>query len=457
MKDWVVLKFGGSSVARPRHWQNIASIIQARQQDGHRVMVVLSALKNVTNMLEAMLHQARSGVHQQALANLRRLHLQFAAELGLDGEQLLGQVFQVLAHQLDQVAQAKDISPKMHASVLAFGELMSTRLGAAYLQNLGLAVQWRDVRQWLVSQPKGDAWHDYLSAECDFQFDPHWCAQLPRDQVVVTQGFIAASPEGDTVLLGREGSDTTAAYLAAKLRAAWLEIWTDVPGIFTTDPREDPTAVQLRSLSYQQAADMTAAGARVLHHRALAPVRQGNIPVWIRATPDPSVTGTVIQVSRHEDVGPIAVVRQDEVVWLHLGNGCEHKFPDIVRTLSGCGFDILWQSVDSDHIDLLLYWANTDLPQPNLAELLDITPAKVVNQLARVTVIGRAVDTVQASFSGLLTENIQVVQQFVEPQQISWLVPASVGCQVQRMLHGKVRELLPQQRIGMAWRDWATA
>ncbi len=457
MSGWVVLKFGGSSVARPEHWRNIATIITRRRQAGWRVMVVLSALKNVTNMLEGLLHQARAGVHTQALTNLHRLHLQFATDLGLDGETILGATWQALNECLDRIAQHKTITPCLHASVLAYGELMSTQLGVAYLHQQGLPASWQDVRHWLVSEPKGDAWHDYLSAECEYHSDPVWRASLPEQAIVITQGFIASHPNGDTVLLGREGSDTTAAYLAAKLEAKALEIWTDVPGIFTTDPREDSTARQLKYLSYAQAADMTACGARVLHHRALAPAHKNNIPVWIRATSDPDQAGTKVcaDVAHHD--AAIAVARQDDVLWLQFEPLSQSEMDRVVHALSSHGFDLLAQFAATDRVDLVLYWANTDAPEPDVTSLIPISPHKVERGLARVTVIGSQQGDWQSSLGDVLSARVPVHAQFHEPTKMSWLVPVGAGIEAQRALHEQVRERLPTSLVGLAWQGWVNS
>ena len=114
------------------------------------------------------------------------------------------------------------------------------------------------------------------------------------DKVVLTQGFIAANAAGDTVLLGRGGSDTSAAYFAAKLGAARLEIWTDVPGLFSANPRAVPTARLLRELHYDEAQEIASNGAKVLHPRCVLPVRQYKIPLHVYATQAPGLEGTVV-------------------------------------------------------------------------------------------------------------------------------------------------------------------
>ncbi len=113
--------------------------------------------------------------------------------------------------------------------------------------------------------------------------------------MVITQGFIASDEDGNTVLLGRGGSDTSAAYFAAKLRAQRLEIWTDVPGMFSANPRSTPTARLLRALHYDEAQEIATSGAKVLHPRCILPARQYRIPLHVYATQAPDLEGTVLE------------------------------------------------------------------------------------------------------------------------------------------------------------------
>src|SRR5690606_28198904 len=135
----------------------------------------------------------------------------------------------------------------------------------------------------------------YLSATCNFDPDPTLQAEWSRGaKVWITQGFIASDDHGDTVLLGRGGSDTSASYFAAKLSALRLEIWTDVPGMFSANPRTVPTARLLRALEYDDAQEIASSGAKVLHPRCNMPVKQHGIPLHVFETQAPKLEGTVI-------------------------------------------------------------------------------------------------------------------------------------------------------------------
>src|SRR5690606_36560035 len=167
----------------------------------------------------------------------------------------------------------------------AFGERLATRLGAAYLARNRIDARWIDVRELLTSLPGRGPTDEaaWLSAECDPAPHPEAEARLERlGGVPVTQGFVARNPAGDTVVLGRGGSDTAAAYLAGKLRAERLEIWTDVPGMFTADPRTVPSARLLRALDYREAQEIATTGSGVIHPRCIPALRDASVPIHIR-------------------------------------------------------------------------------------------------------------------------------------------------------------------------------
>jgi diaminopimelate decarboxylase/aspartate kinase len=174
---------------------------------------------------------------------------------------------------------------------------MATTLGAAFLRTRGLDVTWLDARSLLrsVDLPNSSERARYLNATCEYESDPDaeaCCRAL--DGIVLTQGFIASNARGETVILGRGGSDTSAAYIAAKVQAAGLEIWTDVPGMFSADPRIVQGARLLRSLSYAEAQEIASTGGSVLHPRCIGPARRHGIPLRIKDTTRPAMPGTLV-------------------------------------------------------------------------------------------------------------------------------------------------------------------
>ena len=295
--SWIVLKFGGTSVSSLENWRNIAHVIQERRAAGARVLVVHSALSGVTDCLERLLDPAHTPDREAALGAIEERHHQLAGELAIPVSAALKRHFAELRQVAADVPLVGEVSDRIRARVLASGELMATELGARYLTTQRLQAAWADARGMLRAHERrgSSAKGALLSATCGYAPDAELEARLNAlAPVIVTQGFIASNAEGDTVLLGRGGSDTSAAYLAAKLRAARLEIWTDVPGMFSANPRSTPTARLLRALHYDEAQEIASNGAKVLHPRCILPARQYRIPLHVYATHTPDLEGTVV-------------------------------------------------------------------------------------------------------------------------------------------------------------------
>ncbi|OQR88327.1 aspartokinase [Achlya hypogyna] len=340
---WVVLKFGGTSVSTAPRWRCICRRVQGvLAEDGHRVWVVISALTQVTNRLTAALDEAVSGSqHLQSYFHIFEQHMQLAVEVGLVSPaeasgivtaeqsaawtdavspsllQPLVLEFHHLRRVLDGIRLTEEASPRLKARVLAFGELLSTHLGLEIMRHEGLAQVTRvDARQVLRSDPAPSEIDRYLEASVRPSTDNDGTvATVAGDApVVLTQGFIAGAPAAtgiETCVLGRGGSDTSGALFAALLGAARYEIWTDVHGMYTSDPRFVPHARLLKSLDYREAQELAAMGAKVLHPRCIGPAHWANVPVEIRNTNDPDGEKTVIGHSDDDARAKImAVVRR---------------------------------------------------------------------------------------------------------------------------------------------------
>jgi diaminopimelate decarboxylase/aspartate kinase len=303
---WLVLKFGGTSISNAKNWATIHDLLVERAAAGYRPFVVHSALAGVSNRIQTMLRDALSGRFAEQLAAIRTAHLDLASELGVDGEPLVGGLLAELEQLLAGIHLIGEVSPRVHAKAMATGELMATSLGVAYLRSRGLQASWLDARELLrsVDRPSTTERTRYVNATCGFDADTALQSRCrAASGMVVTQGFIASNAAGDTVILGRGGSDTSAAYFAAKLQASGLEIWTDVPGMFSADPRTVQGARLLRVLSYAEAQEIASTGGSVLHPRCLGPVRRHGIPLRIKDTTQPSLPGTLVSGDAASD-GP---------------------------------------------------------------------------------------------------------------------------------------------------------
>lgn len=324
--SWVVLKFGGSSVSSQTDWDNIASIVKSNIESGKKVAVIHSAFKNVTNELEAIAQLAVADESDEALNQLLNKHKAMAHELEVDAT-LLDPWFDSLQIAIADIRHKEQLTAMDRAQVVSHGELLSSVLGAEFLRKIlgeEHRVQWLDARQILTSESSQhqNVNDRFLNAVCHPRPSQELANQWASDaDVVLSQGFIAGNEDGQTVLLGREGSDTSAAYFAALLQADKLEIWTDVAGMFSTDPNKISNAKKLENISYNEAFDMAEAGAKVLHPRCLSAVMAYNIPIEIRNTHKPDESGTLI-TSDYEPskwVKAIALKQQIPIITLLLG------------------------------------------------------------------------------------------------------------------------------------------
>lgn len=317
---WVVLKFGGTSVSQRHRWDTIGQLAGKRAEEcGGRVLVVVSALSGVTNELTAIAGGADdAGARVDALVERHRA---FARELGLEPDAVLGGRLAALRALLDD-ARAPGRRLDWQAEVLAQGELLSSTLGVAYLRAQGLDFGWTDARDWLdaIELPNQSDWGRRLSASCRREADDDWRARFAAQpsRLLLTQGFIARHPGGGTAVLGRGGSDTSAALFGGLLRARRVEIWTDVPGMFTANPREVPDARLLTRLDYAEAQEIATTGAKVLHPRSLGPCRVSGVPMAILDTTRPELPGTRIDADAAHVPGVKAISRRNGIVLVSM-------------------------------------------------------------------------------------------------------------------------------------------
>jgi len=471
---WVVLKFGGTSVSSTERWQSIASILRERLEEGLRPIVVCSALSQVSNRLEALLKDAEEG-HELVgpLEELHQVHLDLAGALGLDGEKLLGDQLRELERVLTGISLTRELTPRLQARVLSTGEVLSTRLGAAWLSEQGLGTAWQDARDLLAADepdPSATPERQYLSATCSHDFDPELDARLQgvAEPVLLTQGFMARGPDGDTVLLGRGGSDTSAAYLAARVGAERLEIWTDVPGMFTANPSRIRNARLLRHLDYAEAGELASRGAKVLHPRCLAPVRERGIPLRLYCTGHPEWPGTVIAHDpEHNRPGIKGVVTRQEMVTIQLS--VEESWQrigliaDIGAAFRDHGLSIDMLSSSMTHVTVALDPVANQLTdsvvEGLLKELESIGAPELVRPTAAVSVVGTSIGDLLHELGPFLQhfehENVHLVSHAASDLSLTVLVDETASDRLVQKLHDR---LFPEREpadpsFGPSWEE----
>jgi len=322
-EKWIVLKFGGTSVAGREQWETIGSIARARRAEGFRVLLVCSAVAGVTNRLGDLARQPDS---PRLKDELLAVHKKLASELDVDESQWLQEADSRLRLCLENLVD--DSVPRNRAALLALGEWMSTRIGCGFLAQQ-MDARWIDARDALETLSEKDLSpaRQWLSAACSAAVAPDLVASWSQlSPVLVTQGFVARTPEGETALLGRGGSDTSAALLAGRLAASRLEIWTDVPGLFSADPRLISEARLLREVGYAEALEMAASGAKVVHPRSIRAAAATRTPVVIRDLNRRAVAGTRIGLQGSPQPGIKTVTCQEGMAVILLQN-LDARFP----------------------------------------------------------------------------------------------------------------------------------
>lgn len=466
---WVVLKFGGTSVSSEPNWRSIAATARARLADGDRVLIVHSALSGVTDRLEKLLTVALSGDAEAALASLRQRHHELAASLGVDAAPL-GKWFDELAALARDITTAQTLSDRLRARVMAMGELLATELGAQYLRSQGLAVSWVDARQLLRAEQREAATEKagYLSATCDFRPNPAVQETLSAlTPLVITQGFIASDAVGDTVLLGRGGSDTSGAYFAAMLQARQLEIWTDVPGMFSANPRSTPGARQLLELTYDEAQEIATAGAKVLHPRCLLPARQLDIPLYVFATQVPQMRGTRITTRPVSDAGQVkAVCVKKGVTLVSLDSpGMWHQvgfLADAFQVFKRHGLSVDLVSTSETNVTVSLDPQANTLEADTLSRLQnDLAPlcrAEIIGPCASVSVVGRNIRSILHRLGPALElfaeQKIYLVSQAANDLNLTFVVDEDQGDRLVEGLHDMlVKPVQDDLVLGPTWQE----
>lgn len=308
--QFIVAKFGGTSVADFAAMSRCADIVLA---DPAIRLVVVSASSGVTNLLVAMTKETSVdsrfshyvGVERITYAVLEKLQQQ--AAVGAVIEQLLLELKTLLSQAAEFTDAEKDL-------VQSFGERLSSVLFAQVLAERGAAVSSFDVRQVLRTDSrfgKGEPQVEQIAALTQQYLTP-----LLKSQIIVTQGFIGADATNQTTTLGRGGSDYSAAILGEAIGAKVVQIWTDVVGIFTTDPRLTPEARCIPEISFDEAAEMATFGAKVLHPATLIPAMRQDIPVFVGSSREPEAGGTWIskQVEARPSYRAIALRKNQTLI-----------------------------------------------------------------------------------------------------------------------------------------------
>lgn len=464
---WVVIKFGGTSVRDCFSWQTITSIVKQTVENEERPIVVCSALPGISDLLEKLAEVTPVGEYQTVLDDIISRYQHFAKDAGCDFEKILGQDVSDLKRICEGIALTGEMSATLKARLCAFGELMLTKLGAAYLTQRGVDCTWLDAREVLQSVPDALSTHENntLNARCDDRPDEviqKMLADYPG--VLITQGFIAKHPNGQTVLLGRGGSDSSAAYFAAKCHAKRCEIWTDVPGIYTTNPSLVPEARLLKSLSYEEALEIAAAGAKVLHPKCIGPLMRNDIPCHIRCTHAPERESTLItsEVPFFEPhVKAIAkrsnitlVVMETSMMWQQVG-----FLADIFQCFKQHGVSIDLVSTSEKNVTVSID-PSVMITKALLNELLQSLSrycrAHIVDNAASISLVGRNIRAIlhklTSIFESFSDHKMYMLTQAANDLNLTVVIEDQHADKIVKKMHALLFETHNQQVfLGESW------
>jgi aspartate kinase len=278
------MKFGGSSVESASAIARVATIVQSRIE--RHPVVVVSAMGKTTNRLLAMAAEAVSGSRTRALELCGELKHYHIAEGG--AHPAIDEHFAELAELLRGLAILGELTPRSVDAISSFGERLSSLLVTASFRRLGLDAVHADSRDYVVTDGR------HTQAAPLYEPTNQRLKNLPRGAVVVMGGFIGATEDGVTTTLGRGGSDFSASIIGAGIDAEEIQIWTDVDGMLTCDPRIVPGGHRVKLISFAEAAELAYFGAKVLHPSTVVPAVEKNIPVLILNSRRPEVEGTRI-------------------------------------------------------------------------------------------------------------------------------------------------------------------
>jgi aspartate kinase len=311
-----VFKFGGASVNSVERIQNISHIL--KHWKGEKIVVIISAMGKTTNALEKVVDAFFTGKKEEALQlfeQVKQQHLTTAKYL-------------LVTHYLSCENQLKDFFTEVewllhdkpvrdydyyYDQVVCSGELLSTTIVSAYLNETGVTNKWLDVRDIFRTDD------DFRDASIDWEYtnakvQTTIVKEFETTDIVLTQGFIGSTDENESTTLGREGSDYTAAVFANMLDAESQTIWKDVESVMNADPKQFADAVAIPELNYNEVIEMAYYGAQIIHPKTIKPLENKNIPLYVKSFIDPSLPGTVIHNKPVHNLPPIIVLKDKQAM-----------------------------------------------------------------------------------------------------------------------------------------------
>ncbi|MGQ9445090.1 lysine-sensitive aspartokinase 3 [[Pasteurella] aerogenes] len=450
MSHLSVAKFGGTSVANHAAMTACANIVIA---DPNTRVVVLSASAGITNLLVALANGRDAAERAKLVGEVRQIQENILNELK-DSSQVRDKIEHILKN-IASLAEAASLatSAALTDELISQGEMMSTLIFVQVLRELNTNATWVDVRTVVATNSnfgKAAPNDEQTQKNSDLILKP----LIDRGELVITQGFIGREPSGKTTTLGRGGSDYSAALLAEVLNAKDVLIWTDVAGIYTTDPRIVPAAQRIDTMSFAEAAEMATFGAKVLHPATLLPAVRSNIPVFVGSSKAPQDGGT--WVTRDPQPRPTfraIALRRDQTLltlsslsMLHAQGFLANVFAILAK------HKISVDTITTSEVSVALTLDKTGsassgadlLSSDLLAELSEVSSVKVDTGLSLVALVGNdlhiSAGVAKRIFDTLEPYNIRMISYGASTNNICMLVHSQQADEVVRALHKSLFE-----------------
>ena len=310
----LVFKFGGASVKDAAGVINLSNIV--KRYEGQKLLIVVSAMGKTTNALEKLTKAYINGSDDlyAVFDEIKDYHFNIVKELFAPHHPVYNEVANTFV-EIDWMIEDEPHADHdfIYDQIVSIGELVSTRIVAAYLNQAGIKTQWLDVRGYVHTDNnyrEGNVNWDKTRASISQEIPG-----LLDKGIVVTQGFLGGTSENFTTTLGREGSDYTASIFASCLQAESVTTWKDVPGILNADPKHFADTVKFNELTYAEAIEMTYYGASVIHPKTIKPLQNAKIPLLVKSFNDPEAEGTIIKETAETVFEkPVIILKQNQVL-----------------------------------------------------------------------------------------------------------------------------------------------
>jgi aspartate kinase len=442
----IISKFGGTSVADAHAIRRLIEIVRARIPE--QPVIVVSALARVTDTLLNLARRAATADEAELEAGVSGLlerHEQVARELPAATAALdaISADVAALRQELGCVRRRKATPAELDA-IASRGELWSSRLVAAALAGAGLEATWIDIRPLMVTDDRFTRATPYIQV-LNTRTRERLGPLIDGGRIPITQGFIGATANGVATTLGRGGSDFTAALLGAALGAERVEIWTDVNGLMTADPRIVPAARTLAAASYEEAAELATFGARILHPATALPLVRARIPIVILNSTEPQRAGTVIEPEAQLDRVGDSPIRS--ISWKQGITVINIRAP---RMLGAYGFlralfevferhETVVDVLASGEVSISLTIEDRSRLDPLVQDLGDLGEVWIEEHRAIVAIVGIGLRNTPGLaarvFNAVWPANVEIISQGASAINMTFVVREEDGPDVVRRLH----------------------